>query len=57
VVNKGEPTTKKTGVGSENADSDVQSDPAKDAETGSDWTDEGGATPQGPANAEDASKQ
>lgn len=28
---------------------DVQSDPAKGAEDRADWSDEGGATPQGPA--------
>ena len=31
------------------ADSDVQSDPALTDEQGSDWSDEGGATPSGPA--------
>lgn len=28
---------------------DVQSDPAKGADDRADWSDEGGATPQGPA--------
>lgn len=31
------------------AGSDVSSDPGRDDSEGSDWTDEGGATPQGPA--------
>jgi hypothetical protein len=29
---------------------DVQSDPAKGAEDRTDWSDEGGATPEGPAD-------
>ena len=32
---------------------DVQSDPAKGAEERSDWSDEGGATPSGPAEDTD----
>jgi hypothetical protein len=32
---------------------DVQSDPAKGAEDRSDWSDEGGATPSGPAEDTD----
>lgn len=39
---------------SEQPKHDDISDPAKDDETGSDWSDEGGATPQGPATDEDA---
>lgn len=31
------------------AEPDIVSDPAHDDEAGSDWTDEGGASPQGPA--------
>lgn len=31
---------------------DVTSDPALDDHVGSDWSDEGGATPVGPASAE-----
>jgi hypothetical protein len=34
---------------------DVDSDPAKDADEGSDWSDEGGATVSGPASDPDAS--
>lgn len=33
---------------------DTQSDPAKDDEQGSEWSDEGGATPEGPATDETA---
>lgn len=36
------------------ADSDVQSDPAKDDGSSSDWTDEGGATGDGPATDTEA---
>lgn len=39
--------------GAENADDDVSSDPALDDRDGSDWSDEGGATAQGPATAVD----
>lgn len=35
----------------EQADTDQVSDPAKDDSVGTDWTDEGGATPEGPATA------
>lgn len=35
-------------------DPDATSDPARSDETGADWADEGGATPQGPATAESA---
>ena len=34
-------------------DDDVQSDPAKGTEEGADWSDEGGATPSGPADTGD----
>jgi hypothetical protein len=34
---------------------DVESDPAKGDDDGSDWSDEGGATPKGPASDTDAS--
>jgi hypothetical protein len=34
-------------------DDDVQSDPAKDTEAGSDWSEEGGATEGGPADTGD----
>jgi len=35
------------------ASADVQSDPGKGAEDRSDWADEGGATPDGPASDTD----
>lgn len=37
------------------ADKDVVSDPGKGADDRSDWADEGGATPSGPAGDTDAS--
>jgi hypothetical protein len=43
-----DPETTSSETGPEGAQ-DVQSDPAKGAEDRSDWSDEGGATPQGPA--------
>lgn len=50
------PETTDTGAGSAEADDDVQSDPARGtdgAEEGVDWSDEGGATPTGPADTGD----
>lgn len=38
----------------DDAEPDVTSDPARDDETGGDWTTEGGATEQGPATDADA---
>lgn len=38
----------------ETAEDDVISDPSKGAEEKSDWSDEGGATPSGPAEDTDA---
>ncbi len=35
-------------------DDDVESDPAKDADTGSEWADEGGAIDDGPATDPEA---
>lgn len=43
-------------VQNSDADGDVESDPAQDDETGSDWTDEGGATGDGPATDTDAGR-
>ncbi|WP_169914734.1 hypothetical protein [Rhodococcoides yunnanense] len=43
-----QPHTEDTATGSQDAESDVQSDPAEGIESG-DWTGEGGATPKGPA--------
>ncbi|MCV7300892.1 hypothetical protein H7J93_14795 [Mycobacterium barrassiae] len=42
------PKTAETDIGSSKADDDVESDPARGGE-GVDWSDEGGATPSGPA--------
>lgn len=54
---KDNPGTVETDAGPSNADDDVQSDPARgtDAtdEEGVDWSDEGGATPIGPADTGD----
>ncbi len=44
-----DPKTTSSNSGPEGAEDDVQSDPAKGAEDRSDWTDEGGAAPDGPA--------
>ncbi|MFZ2172820.1 MAG: hypothetical protein WAW17_02065 [Rhodococcus sp. (in: high G+C Gram-positive bacteria)] len=48
------PTTTSTGSGARGADKDVVSDPAEDDKsTGADWSDEGGATSEGPATDTD----
>jgi hypothetical protein len=52
-VNKQRPETAESGVGPDEADDDVQSDPAKGAQQGADWSDEGGATPSGSADTGD----
>ena len=44
------PATSAAPVG-DDATPDVVSDPAKDDTQGQDWSDEGGATPAGPATA------
>jgi hypothetical protein len=44
-----EPKTSDSDNGPKGAE-DVQSDPAKGSEDRSDWSDEGGATPTGPAD-------
>lgn len=49
-VTKDKPQTTESDSGSPGADDDVQSDPAKGAEDEADWSDEGGATPDGPAS-------
>ena len=53
-VNKDKPKTADSDVGPEGADDDVQSDPAKGSDDRADWSDEGGATPSGPAQDTDA---
>jgi hypothetical protein len=52
VSTSGDPETRESGSGPEGA-KDVQSDPGKGGEEKSDWTDEGGATPSGPADEGD----
>lgn len=51
--NPDKPDTTQTDVGPGGADDDVESDPAKGADDGADWSDEGGATPSGPADTGD----
>jgi hypothetical protein len=52
-VNKEKPESAESDAGPEEADDDVVSDPAR-SDTGSgDWSDEGGATPSGPADTGD----
>jgi hypothetical protein len=52
VSTAGDPETIESESGPEGA-KDVQSDPAKGGGEKSDWTDEGGATPTGPADEGD----
>ena len=47
-MKKDSPDTAESDAGAQGADDDVQSDPAK-GDDGVDWSDEGGATPSGPA--------
>lgn len=47
-MNNNKVETTPTGAGQDQAP-DVVSDPAKDDTEGQDWSDEGGATPSGPA--------
>lgn len=47
------PKTAESDAGASGADDDVQSDPAKGTEDRVDWSDEGGATPSGPAEDTD----
>ena len=49
-MNSKKPETADTDAGPENADDDVRSDPAKGSGDRVDWSDEGGATPSGPAD-------
>jgi hypothetical protein len=48
-MKKDGPETTDSDVGTEGAHDDVQSDPAKGTDDSVDWSDEGGATPSGPA--------
>lgn len=51
-----EPDTTETDAGPPGADDDVQSDPAKGDDDRADWSDEGGATPSGPADTGDRTR-
>ena len=53
MVNTRKPATSDTDAGAQGADDDVQSDPAKGSDDRADWSDEGGATPSGPADTGD----
>jgi hypothetical protein len=48
-----DPKTTRTHTGPSGADDDVESDPAEGSQDRSDWSDEGGATPTGPAQDTD----
>jgi hypothetical protein len=52
-VKSNKPETADSGEGAQGADGDVQSDPAKGSDDRADWSDEGGATPSGPADTGD----
>jgi hypothetical protein len=52
-MNKDSPKTTDSDAGAAGADDDVQTDPAKAENEGVDWSDEGGATPSGPADTGD----
>ena len=52
-MNSKNPKTAESDAGAQGADDDVLSDPAKSDDQGADWTDEGGATPSGPAEDTD----
>ncbi len=52
-MNKKKPETSQSDSGPEGAGDDVVSDPAKSDGGSGDWSDEGGATPSGPADTGD----
>ena len=52
-MNSKKPETADSDAGAQNADDDIQSDPAKGSDDRVDWSDEGGATPSGPADIGD----
>ena len=52
-MNRDKPKTAESDTGAEGADNDVLSDPAKGSDDRADWSDEGGATPSGPAGDTD----
>jgi hypothetical protein len=52
-MNNKKPASADTDSGAQGADDDVVSDPAKSDGASGDWSDEGGATPSGPADTGD----
>ena len=52
-MNTKKPKTAESDIGAQGADDDVESDPAKGSDDRVDWSDEGGATPSGPAGDTD----
>ena len=52
-MNKEKPETADLDAGRKRAGDDVVSDPAKSDDAGGDWSDEGAATPSGPADTGD----
>ncbi len=52
-MNRNKPETAESDAGAPGADDDVLSDPAKGTNDRADWSDEGGATPSGPADTGD----
>lgn len=52
-MNRDKPETAESDAGAPGAEDDVLSDPAKGSEDRADWSDEGGATPSGPAEDTD----
>ena len=55
-MKKDSPDTADTETGPSGADDDVLSDPGKGSQDRADWSDEGGATPGGPADTGDPSQ-
>ncbi|MGX9788109.1 hypothetical protein [Mycobacterium sp. MMS18-G62] len=52
-MNSNKPKAAESDSGAKGADDDVVTDPARSAGEGNDWSDEGGATPGGPADTGD----
>jgi hypothetical protein len=52
-MNRDKPKTAESDAGAGGAEDDVLSDPAKGSDDRADWSDEGGATPSGPAEDTD----
>lgn len=55
-MNSKKPQTSESEAAVEGADDDVVTDPARSSGQGNDWSDEGGATPGGPADTGDATQ-